>query len=278
MTTQKTIWRTYMNATSKISKLVISLGVCIVMQACKTSPPTVETPTGEDYIVSEHLTDRIFYKDSSSPIWTSGNVNDPDDENRFVGSVTRYFGGDYLKVELTQLSKSGMDTGIEGGTSLEKASMLDSNYTVSAKLTIDELVKEGSWWYGPKISVGWNDEGHKDGTKGWYENYIVESGSDTPQELHDLLTGDWYKGELVATTTQDGSVYKHYLAPFKSWHQFWSVRQDFRNEGSTNIGKIVKVWLENGLPDKKYDGVKINIETHHPQQMTFTISDVEFDL
>ena len=258
-------------------KILIATAACAMLQACSVSSEKTLAPSG-DYTVSTSLNERIYHKGYSSPVWTSGDVNNPNDNDRFQGSITRYFGGDNLKVELKQLTKPGMDTAIEGGSSLPKASMLDPNYTVSGKLTIDELTQEGSWWYGPKISVGWNSEGHKDGTKGWYENYIVEVGSDSPQELHDLLTGDWYKGKLVATTTQDGSVYKHYLAPFKSWHQFWSVRQDYRYEGATNIGKIVKVWLDNGLPDKKYDGVKINIETHKPQEMVFTISDVKFGI
>ena len=231
----------------------------------------------QNYVQSSELGGRVNYGAYDSSVWVSGDINNPNDPKRFQGSVNRYFGGDWLVVELDQQTKHGMDTGIESKFTLPNVSSLSENAIAGGKLTLENVEKAGNWWYGPKISVGWNNEGTKDGTDGWYENYIIDAGAESPQQIHDLLTGDWYKGKLVATTTQDGSVYKHYLAPFNSWYQFWSIRQDYRMEGTTNIGKIVRVWLDHGLPDKKFDGVKMNIETHHPQKMNFTISDVVFD-
>ena len=119
---------------------------------------------------------------------------------------------------------------------------------------------------GPKISVNWQgDESAKQNGDDWYENYIVEIASSTPDELHDIFTGDYFKAEVLPTTLIEGAKYRHYKIRFHEWWQFWSVRQDYRSSGTTAIEPIVQVWLDAGLPPQRiFDGVKANVETYGP--------------
>jgi|GEM_PF-5632775 len=217
-------------------------------------------------VVSDSLDERLFFGDFTSSIWTA---------DGFDGGVYRSFGGSWLWVDVQQTSKGGMDTSIGNGYFADRASAISREHAVHGKLTLYETSPGGRWWYGPKISVNWDPAGDRHGAAGWYENYIIDNASDTPEQFHESLTGDFFRGELVATTYQDGAEYKHYLVPFQTWHQFWSIRQTYRDEGWTNVGEIVHTWLDHGLPDERLDGIKYNLETHEPQHLQFMISHVQ---
>ena len=114
--------------------------------------------------------------------------------------------------------------------------------------------------------VNWQgEESAKQNGDDWYENYVVEIASSSPQELHTLFTGDYFKAEELPPLTLAGSTYRNYKIRFHDWWQFWSVRQDYRATGILPIEPIVDVWIAHGLPtDRLFDGVKANIERYGP--------------
>lgn len=136
---------------------------------------------------------------------------------------------------------------------------------------LDVQTPEGassSWWAGPKISVNWQSMEDPAQPGDWYENYIIETGSKSP-EAWERDMRSWIEVDLFAETQIAGSAYKHYKVRFKDWWQFWSVRQDQRDAGSVPIKPILEVWQTNGLPGEfRVDGVKANVETHGPLSVT----------
>jgi hypothetical protein len=212
-------------------------------------------------VKSTSLSEKLKNDRFESPIWTDG---------RFDGSVVRSFGGNWLWVSVAQRSEGGMDTGVGVESARATVDQVPSTEMVSAKLRIDGKTGAGSWWYGPKISVNWS-------TSGWYENYIVESASTTPAAFDAQLKAGYSPGKpgkYLGETTHDGGTYKHYLVEFNGWHQFWAIRQSYRREGSTSVGLILRHWRNNGLPNKRMDGIKYNLETHKPMTLKFLISHV----
>ncbi|MEL7058222.1 MAG: hypothetical protein AAGL09_17965 [Pseudomonadota bacterium] len=198
------------------------------------------------------------FGDRSSSAWVS---------DSFDGFKSRQFIGDMLHFEVEQTAdEGGLDVGV---SHLDFVPVSVSNaksglYVCSAYST--NLVGPGRWWAGPKISVNWQgEESAKQNGDDWYENYIVEIASSTPQALHDLFTGDYFKAEELPPLVLSGSTYRNYKIRFHDWWQFWSVRQDYRKKGTLPVEPILDAWIASGLPaERQFDGVKANIETYGP--------------
>ena len=185
----------------------------------------------------------------------------------FDGSKRRQFIDETLVFEVEQhAAEGGLDVGVsEVEAELAPVSTAKSNLHVCSSYATN-LEGPGRWWAGPKISVNWQgEESAKQNGDDWYENYIVEIASWSPQELHDLFTGDYFKAEELPPLVLAGSTYRNYKIRFHDWWQFWSVRQDYRATGVLAIEPIVDTWIANGLPtERQFDGVKANIETYGP--------------
>ena len=237
----------------------------LLLGACATTEPVSEPVSGttaaSPTAVVSSGKERISSPGSrySAPVWYS---------DSFSGEGTRTLDGQTLVLEMEQTAKDG---GIDTAVAFEPPNMVKPDVSevhpehyVCFRYDVD-LETDGKWWAGPKISVNWiDDPDNYHGMSGWYENYIVETASQTPDELVADLTGDYFKGLYLGTTEHDGGTYRHYRIAFMDWTQFYAVRDSWRNEGSTSIGPILAKWSENGLTDETYDGSKINIETYGP--------------
>ncbi len=203
-------------------------------------------------------TEHFEFGDYSSSAWIS---------EKFTGEHKRQFQEKTLHFNVEQShAEGGLDVGLSRADyQPEPVATAKKDLKVCSTYKIN-LSGEGRWWAGPKVSVNWQgDEAAKQNGDDWYENYIVEIASSTPDELHAIYTGDYFKGEELPSTTLAGSTYRHYKIRFHSWWQFWSVRQDYRESGTLPIEPILDIWIENGLPTgRTFDGVKANIETYGP--------------
>ena len=201
-------------------------------------------------------TETVEFSELGTSAWTS---------DTFSGSHSRRIEQDVLIFEIQQNDpQGGVDIGLHRTDfaprlvdDIPRATSICSSYDIS-------LTGDGRWWAGPKISVNWQgDESAKQNGDDWYENYIVEIASSTPDALHDIFTGDYFKAEILPETQIAGAVYKHYKIRFHDWWQFWSVRQDYRKTGTVPVGEILDIWKAYGLPsNRRFDGVKGNIETY----------------
>jgi len=201
-------------------------------------------------------TDHFKFGDYSSSAWVS---------ESFTGEHIRQFQGETLHFGVSQTApEGGLDVGLSRANDApDKVSQAKQNLKICSTY-ITHLKGKGRWWAGPKVSVNWQgDEAAKVNGDDWYENYIVEIASSTPEDLHDIYMGDYFKGTELPSTELAGSTYRHYKIRFHSWWQYWSVRQDYRESGSLELEPILDVWIEHGLPaDRIFDGVKANIETY----------------
>lgn len=191
--------------------------------------------------------------------------------------------GDYDGTKLRQLSpgqvtievdhqQGGFDASLGAGGSLDRVDQLADDFVISADFEVTGS-GHGLWWYGPKVSVNWPSV--SDGAAGWFENYIVDAASYAPDAMHDWIMDDYEAdnppNKYLGTTRHDGSVYRHYKVYFKTWVQFWAVRQQYQRQGATSLKPILNRWRRHGLPDKRLDSVKYNIETSKANQRRFRI-------
>ena len=201
-------------------------------------------------------TQTVNFQDYNTSAWVS---------EKFDGAFSRQFKGKTLYYNIAQSAPEG---GVDIGLSQRDvklgpvAEVVDGLVICSSYKT--KLSGEGRWWAGPKISVNWAAMEEGTPSQGdWYENYIVEIASSTPNELHDIFTGDYFKGEDLGMTKLAGASYRHYKIRYQTWWQYWSVRQDYRESGVLPLEPIIDVWVQNGLPTNlRFDGVKANIETY----------------
>jgi hypothetical protein len=220
---------------------------------CKTSHPlNLELDSSKIDLTTDHF----VHSDYTSSAWTS------DD---FTGEKSRQIIGKILHFTVDQTHpEGGLDVGLSRvDARVKPVTKAKTGLRVCSAYKID-LKGEGRWWAGPKVSVNWQgDEAAKQNGDDWYENYIVEIASSTPDELHDIFTGDYFRATELPTTKLAGSTYRHYKIRFHSWWQFWSVRQDYRETGILNLEPILDIWIDHGLPATRIlDGVKANIETY----------------
>ena len=192
-----------------------------------------------------------------SPVWKN---------DAFTGNFYREMSpsGTTLNV-LIESTKGGFDTGLQvrpNGSSPAHARVdaLSDGLTLSATINVD-LDGEGRWWVGPKLSTRpCTSSGDCPGTwvSGWYENYIVENSSATPQETHDRLVS---LGVYLGESYQDGSTYRHYFKQQSNWGQFWAVRQSYRSAGEVHIKSIFDFWRQHGQPNDYLFALRCNLET-----------------
>lgn len=234
------------------SALAVSIVIGIALTSCQSAP--IEAPVSPINTTTDHFE----FGEFTSSVWVS---------ETFSGTHTRQFRGQALHFGVDQTAtEGGLDVGLlRIDHDPEPVISAKQDLTVCSTYDVD-LSGEGRWWAGPKISVNWQgDEAAKQNGDDWYENYIIEIASSSPDALHDIFTGDYFKGEELPSTALAGSTYRHYKIRFHSWWQFWSIRQDYRRSGSLPIEPIVDVWIANGLPTERvFDGVKANIETYGP--------------
>ncbi|MFC4699133.1 RICIN domain-containing protein [Glaciecola siphonariae] len=208
--------------------------------------------------------DTIYSGNYASSAWQSAEFN---------GSKYRDLNNNRVTISVDH-SKGGFDASFAGTFSIGKVDDVSSKFAVNASFSVSGS-GSGSWWYGPKVSVNWIS-GNPDGLAGWYENYIIDKASRTPKQMHDWLLNDWDSGnpqnKYIGETTHDGATYKHYVFYFSDWVQYWAVRQTYRNSGTTTLKPILNKWRQNGLPNKRVDGVKFNVETHGENYRDFTIT------
>lgn len=250
-------FKAYMSSKSFHFFILTALSISFFIQSCevKKEIADVNTTAVEKLRTEEGII---------SPIWVS---------NEFVGTHDRALSAKKLIVRLKQDS-GGFDTSIaredaKGVFVDEIRDDLQVGYRINVTGT-----SEGDWWAGPKISVNWNNE-VKEETFGWYENYIIDTASWTPEGLVDWLY-QIHHADSLGTTVHDGETYQHFLVRHKEWFQFWAVRSKFRSQGQTSIKPILNFWRAKGLPNKNFDGVKLNIETNKKNDLEIIID--EFSL
>ncbi len=185
--------------------------------------------------------------------------------DKFTGTHSRQIKDDVLTFTTTQsAAEGGLDVGLSVPDlqpmtvdRIPDGASICSAYDISLSGT-------GRWWAGPKISVNWQgDESAKQNGDDWYETYIVEIASSSPETLHGIFTGDYFKADILPDITLNGATYRNYRIRFHDWWQFWSIRQTYREVGTVPLKPILNLWSEHGLPtDRRFDGVKANVETY----------------
>jgi hypothetical protein len=251
------------------SKFCALLSASVVLASCTTTilpnPDASVIPAPAQGVASSPAvlgTDHFTLGDYSSSAWVS---------DSFSGHHARQIQAEALHYAIEQVTEDG---GVDIGLSRTDYDPVDVEEAKSG-LTVcstyrTELAGDGRWWAGPKVSVNWQgEEAAKGNGDDWYENYIIEIASSTPDELHAIFTDDYFKAEVLQSTKLAGATYRHYKIRFHSWWQFWSVRQDYRETGTLPLEPILDVWIANGLPTGRvFDGVKANIETYGPVRGT----------
>ena len=203
----------------------IGLVIALALTGCAAQKDEVlQTSSVDANLATSDRTsglEHFEFGDRSSSAWIS---------DSFDGSKSRYFVEETLHFEVKQSAdEGGLDVGVSQiDFELAPVRTAKSALHVCSSYAAD-LSGSGRWWAGPKISVNWQgEESAKQNGDDWYENYIVEVASSTPDQLHDLFTGDYFQAEELAPLELAGSTYRNYKIRFHDWWQFWSVRQDYR--------------------------------------------------
>ncbi|MEM8781511.1 MAG: hypothetical protein AAGE65_01530 [Planctomycetota bacterium] len=241
-----------------------AIAVTAALAAPGFSEADTYTTSDEDFVVSttekKELTLDTGYL---APVWTS---------DQFKGEHFRGLDHDRLVIRIDQTA-GGYDTAVArhaaGFTRVDEVH--PDTYVEGEFEVTDPGTGDGFWVYGPKVSVNW-DGFHLNEPDGWYENYIVDTASLSPGEIEQWLY-DVHKAKPIGTTRHNGSVYKHYRLVHKRWVQLWAVRQDYRNGGVTHLYPILRHWRRHGLPNEKFDGVKLNMEFFGENRRAFEIRD-----
>ena len=220
------------------------------------------------HIEGKKHTPRIEVEPFNSGSWIS---------EKFKGEHCRELSdeGTTLTTQL-QAEEGGFDTGITHSTKDNRIDDLHPETAISAQTEIDFVsVADDTWWMvGPKLgAMICQDCSLEDNLSTWYENYVIENASKSPDERHEQCLNSPDKCQYIGETAQDGSTYKHYLWKHKTWKQFYAVRQDYRTGGEVNVALIMKYWRENGHPNHYLNGIKYNFESGGPVSGTLIIKD-----
>lgn len=236
-------------------KRLCLLSLVILLSGCQSvDKTTLKAASSESSIYKD--TSAFTFDGYKSHAWVS---------DKFTGRHSRQIKDDAVHFTVYQSHENGgLDVGLSkpGIKPAPVAAVLPQS-SVCSSYDID-LSGDGRWWAGPKISVNWQGiESAKGNGDDWYENYVVEIASTSPDELHDILTDDYFSPEILPDTVWAGATYRNYKIRFHDWWQFWSVRQDYRKTGTLPVKPVLSFWAEHGLPtQRKFDGVKANIETY----------------
>ena len=248
----------------RTTPIILPTLTALTLAACATAPSKsapeadmVAPARGEsaaDSVTGEQS--GYLYKGGyASPLWLS---------QAFEGTHERHFDGETLVLTMDQTNdgSGGLDTALARPED-EKPTVAQVSDDLTVCFAYDvQLQGDGSWWAGPKISVNWDHDGGGDGMAGWHETYVIEVASDDPATFEAKMKEYW-DVTFLGETVQDGSVYRHFYFPFETWDQYRAIRQDYRTEGATSIGPILRAWQAGGLPSEEtFDGVKVNIETY----------------
>lgn len=274
-----------MNFRSRIVILISLLSVGILLYLVKEFAPSVHNFEWEAlkkksqshermqcHIESEKHTPRIQAGQFTSGSWIS---------KKFQGEHCRELSttGTTLTTQL-EVEEGGFDTGIEHRTRDNRIDDLDPEITVSAQTEIDLVsVEDTSWWMvGPKVSaMVCQDCSLEDNLSTWYENYVIENASQSPEQRHQKCLNSPEKCQYIGQTAQNGSTYKHYLWKHNTWKQFYAVRQDYRTGGEVNLALIMKYWRDNGLPNHYLNGIKYNFESGNAVSGKVIIKNLKFN-
>lgn len=179
---------------------------------------------------------------------------------------------------ITQLEveEGGFDTGIAHMTIDNRVDDFHPETTITAQTEMNfASVGDDAWWMvGPKIGATiCQDCSLEDNLSTWYENYVIENASESPERRHERCLNSSGKCQYIGETLQDGSTYKHYLWQHNTWKQFYAVRQDYRTGGEVNVAPIVEYWKENGHPNHYMNELKYNFESGGPISGTIVIKE-----
>ena len=156
------------------------------------------------------------------------------------------------------------------------------NVTIGGKVK-HNLGDKNRWATGPKVSARPCNEKSKCKdiwVSGWYENYIIENSSWTPEQMHRRYTKPEFNGKYLGKTYHDGSAYKHYTVMHPAhgkWQMFWAVRQNYRESGKVHIAPILKKWRKNGMKNAYLDWVNYSMELFQEGPWVGTIKILDFE-
>lgn len=225
------------------------------------------------HIEGKTHTPKIKVKSFDSGSWIS---------DKFKGEHCRELSteGTMLTTNL-QINEGGFDTGIGHITTDNRVDDLYSEKViVSAQTELDFVsVADNTWWMsGPKLSAMiCQDCSLEDNLSTWYENYVIENASESPNERHERCLNSAKKCQYIGETFQNGSTYKHYLWRHKTWKQFYAVRQEYRTGGEVNVALIMKYWREKGHPNHYLNNIKYNFESGGPVSGTMIIKEFKIN-
>jgi len=175
-----------------------------------------------------------------------------------------------------QVEDGGFDTAIAHSTKDNRVDDRHPEKTINAYTEMDFVsIADNTWWMvGPKLSgMICQDCSLEDNYSTWYENYVIENASESPNERHERCLDSPSDCQYIGETAQNGSAYKHYLWRHKTWKQFYAVRQEYRTGGEVNVAPILKYWRENGHPNHYLNSMRYNFESGGPIAGTVTIKD-----
>ena len=160
----------------------------------------------------------------------------------------------WLWINLGQNS-GAYDAGIGKNTGGKRVDSQAVGIGTYVKMTVN-VSGSGHYWAGPKTII--SSTQNYSGLVGENECYIVDKAKWSPQDL-----ANWANLTYRGQGTYDGSVYKHYTVNYQGINQIWSIRQNYRSEGWTSVGYILRDWRRLGLCANNYNlGWKMNVETN----------------
>ena len=252
-----------------MKNLTLALGATLLASCATTATQTEADQPTDKFIAAMGVmsddTARISSGDYISSAWIS---------DEFDGTQTRDLDGNRLfwTVDNRHPSQGGWDGSVSlpedvyGNVSVAEVGA-GARACTSYSVDIETAGTNSKWWAGPKVSVNWAAMESDSNPGDWYENYIIETGSDTAQAWLDGMRS-WTEVEDLGTTVIEGATYRHFKMRFVDWWQFWSFREDQRDAGSVPIKPILDKWVQHGLPaDLEVDGVKANVETYGPMKV-----------
>ena len=189
--------------------------------------------------------------------------------DKFDGSACRIYDEPLSQFKVSvDVRKGGYDAGLGQPTKSVLLDEISPSLTLTTTFTQSvATVGNGRWWIGPKTIIsktaGWES------LKGNYECYVIDKASEAPDKLLDKVggTNKTYRGQSV----HNGSVYKHYSLDIDDFQQIWSIRQNYRDGGTTDVGAIQTQWRKLGLVPNVYSlGWKYNVEFAGQNKGEFT--------
>ena len=180
--------------------------------------------------------------------WKSGN---------FSGSACRKYNdssGSWIWLTL-KVNGGGYDAAIGRRGGSKRADSISQNKHIYASVRLNNIASNENYWIGPKTSI--SKTSNYQGLQGNHECYIIDKANRGPAAF-----ASWLKVTYKGQSTHNGSNYKHYTRNFNGINQVFSIRQNYRNGGWTQVGAILKKWRNLGIvPNNYVFQWKYNVET-----------------